>query len=494
MTGAYSSAICRPAHIASLSPRLPSKAAFRRAWRWSEHGAPSRCHAAGVAVMESVTVGAMAVALQTDRADINNQIGSTQIHGPATDQLARPQFSGAVKVLPGFTPPVEAHSDAGNPQRSMVTQVERHAAIEQQHQARRRHHQLSVAAAPGGVCAAGRSGGNRQHRQQQLRRRAGNGRRRGHERGHQVRHQRVSRRGLGVSHQQRTEGPQLFLLPLLLLAAIPTVRRRTSTISSAARSADRSKRTSCSSSPTGSEPRAARRPRHSAPFRPPRCAGGDFTGTGGTIYDPNTGNADGTGPHAIPEQHHSHLAHRSRVRLHGEPDSAAEPDRLPEQLPGRRHLSVHPRQHRHEDQLHPHRQACRFSAATASLPPISSIRRRSGAAGGDATNGGQPGTATGLHAERGDRRHLYRLRPRHCLGCRCRLYAPAARRAERRYRQELRPRRAAHSREPTDSIRCRAAIPDSRSRRRVFQPGKSERLQSVSVPRPQYVTSRQCEL
>jgi hypothetical protein len=72
---------------------------------------------------ESVTVGAMAVALQTDRADINNQIGSTQLTDlPLINSQGR-NFQALFKVLPGFTPPVEAHSDAGNPQRSMVVQV-----------------------------------------------------------------------------------------------------------------------------------------------------------------------------------------------------------------------------------------------------------------------------------------------------------------------------------------------------------------------------------
>src|SRR5689334_9830145 len=72
---------------------------------------------------ESVTVGAQAVALQTDRADINNLISSSQLSDlPLINSQGR-NFQALFKVLPGFTPPTEAHSDAGNPQRSMVTQV-----------------------------------------------------------------------------------------------------------------------------------------------------------------------------------------------------------------------------------------------------------------------------------------------------------------------------------------------------------------------------------
>ena len=72
---------------------------------------------------ESVTVEASAVTLQTDRADINNQISSSQLADlPLINSQGR-NFQALFKVLPGFTPPAEAHSDAGNPQRSMVVQV-----------------------------------------------------------------------------------------------------------------------------------------------------------------------------------------------------------------------------------------------------------------------------------------------------------------------------------------------------------------------------------
>ena len=74
-------------------------------------------------VVESVDVSASAVTLQTDRADINSQIQSTQIANlPLINSQGR-NFQELYKVLPGFTPPVEAHSDSGNPQRSMVTQA-----------------------------------------------------------------------------------------------------------------------------------------------------------------------------------------------------------------------------------------------------------------------------------------------------------------------------------------------------------------------------------
>jgi hypothetical protein len=72
-------------------------------------------------LQESVTVSASAVTLQTDRADINNVIRASQVTDlPLLNSQGR-NFQALYKVLPGFTPPVEVHSDSGNPQRSMAT-------------------------------------------------------------------------------------------------------------------------------------------------------------------------------------------------------------------------------------------------------------------------------------------------------------------------------------------------------------------------------------
>jgi hypothetical protein len=74
-------------------------------------------------VSESITVGASGVNLQTDRADVNNQLSSRQIADlPLINSQGR-NFQVLYKILPGFTPPVEVHSDSGNPQRSMATQA-----------------------------------------------------------------------------------------------------------------------------------------------------------------------------------------------------------------------------------------------------------------------------------------------------------------------------------------------------------------------------------
>jgi hypothetical protein len=74
-------------------------------------------------VQETVIVSASALALQTDRSDINHVIRSDQITDlPIINSQGR-NFQALYKILPGFTPPQEVHSDSGNPQRSMATQA-----------------------------------------------------------------------------------------------------------------------------------------------------------------------------------------------------------------------------------------------------------------------------------------------------------------------------------------------------------------------------------
>jgi Carboxypeptidase regulatory-like domain/TonB dependent receptor len=68
---------------------------------------------------ESVTVTAEKPLLQTERADVSNQLESAQVTNlPITS--AR-NFQQLYKLIPGASTPVELHSDAGNPQRSLGT-------------------------------------------------------------------------------------------------------------------------------------------------------------------------------------------------------------------------------------------------------------------------------------------------------------------------------------------------------------------------------------
>jgi hypothetical protein len=73
------------------------------------------------AVNETVLVDAAAITLQTDRGDVNAQINDTEISDLPLD--GGRNYQTLYKLLPGFTPPEELHSDAGNPQRAMGTNV-----------------------------------------------------------------------------------------------------------------------------------------------------------------------------------------------------------------------------------------------------------------------------------------------------------------------------------------------------------------------------------
>jgi hypothetical protein len=72
-------------------------------------------------VSETVTVDAAAIVLQTDRGDVNAQINKEEIADLPID--GGRNFQSLLALLPGFTPPEELHSDAGNPQRAMGTNV-----------------------------------------------------------------------------------------------------------------------------------------------------------------------------------------------------------------------------------------------------------------------------------------------------------------------------------------------------------------------------------
>ncbi|MBN8733628.1 MAG: TonB-dependent receptor [Acidobacteria bacterium] len=74
-------------------------------------------------VSEAITVSGSAIALQTDRADVNSEIPRTQIANlPFTGNAGR-NWQALYKIIPGFSPPAELHSDAGNPQRALGSNV-----------------------------------------------------------------------------------------------------------------------------------------------------------------------------------------------------------------------------------------------------------------------------------------------------------------------------------------------------------------------------------
>lgn len=70
---------------------------------------------------QSVTVDASAMALQTDRADVNTQLRASQIENLPLG--ANRNFQTLYKLVPGSSPPIAAHSSAGNPTGALATNV-----------------------------------------------------------------------------------------------------------------------------------------------------------------------------------------------------------------------------------------------------------------------------------------------------------------------------------------------------------------------------------
>ena len=68
---------------------------------------------------ETISVEAANVTLQTESAEVNAVIQKEEITDLPID--GGRNFQSLYKILPGFTPPTELHSDAGNPQRAMGT-------------------------------------------------------------------------------------------------------------------------------------------------------------------------------------------------------------------------------------------------------------------------------------------------------------------------------------------------------------------------------------
>lgn len=74
-------------------------------------------------VSQQVTVEASAVALQTDRTDVVAHLEASQLANlPLTSSAGR-SFQSLYRIIPGFGVATERNSGAGNPQRSMTTNV-----------------------------------------------------------------------------------------------------------------------------------------------------------------------------------------------------------------------------------------------------------------------------------------------------------------------------------------------------------------------------------
>jgi hypothetical protein len=71
-------------------------------------------------VVQTVEVNATPPALQTERADVNYEISPTQVQELPTTSTAGRNFQGLYRLIPGVPPPTENNSQAGNPGRTQA--------------------------------------------------------------------------------------------------------------------------------------------------------------------------------------------------------------------------------------------------------------------------------------------------------------------------------------------------------------------------------------
>jgi Carboxypeptidase regulatory-like domain/TonB dependent receptor len=72
-------------------------------------------------VEQTLEVNAAAVSLQTDRADVSQQLQSQQLSD--LPEAGMRNFQNVFIIIPGFSPPASSHSEAGNPQGALATNV-----------------------------------------------------------------------------------------------------------------------------------------------------------------------------------------------------------------------------------------------------------------------------------------------------------------------------------------------------------------------------------
>jgi hypothetical protein len=73
------------------------------------------------AVEQTLTVNAETVGLQTDRADVSQQLEASQLS--ELPEAGMRNFQNVFILVPGFSPPASSHSEAGNPQGALATNV-----------------------------------------------------------------------------------------------------------------------------------------------------------------------------------------------------------------------------------------------------------------------------------------------------------------------------------------------------------------------------------
>ena len=250
---------------------------------------------------ETVTVSGEKPLLQTERADVSTQLDAAQVTNLPISGNGR-NFQQLYKLIPGASTPVELHSDAGNPQRSLGTNfngvsrsnnntrldgatvsypwlphimayVPPAEAVETVNVVTNSFDAEQGMAGGAAVSVAIKSGTNAFH---------------------------------GTGHWFHTNSALRARNYFFVGTEVPKNTRT----SSAARSGGRSSTTSCSSSPTGSA--RQRRQTASANRTVPTDAlrRGDFTGTGTVILRSRDRQRQRHGTPAVPRQRHPRRPHR----------------------------------------------------------------------------------------------------------------------------------------------------------------------------------------
>ena len=238
---------------------------------------------------ETVTVQSESQLLQTDKADTH-----TEIKSEAITQLPLQQnrnYQTLINLVPGATPGPTAEQRSRYAGSRADDERQRSEPQQQRHEDRWCDQREHLAAAPHDAGLAGRDRRHGQREHEQLRRRAGHGRRCGDHGHHQVGHERVQ--GVGVRVLQQREDERVALLRHGEEAVQRAHHRRD------ARRPDHEEQAVLLRVVGRAVPETANQNFLDVP--PAALRVGDFSqafnsdGSLQVIYDPTTGNPDGTG-------------------------------------------------------------------------------------------------------------------------------------------------------------------------------------------------------
>ena len=266
----------------------------------------STCRCRSGQLSETVTVSAERPLLQTDRAEVRSELKASELVNLPVSLNRNYQY--LFRVLPGLHAAGGGALGSVEPVARARLQRQRREPQLEQHPHRRRQHDQHLAAARRGLRACARIARDRQRRHQQLRRGAGAGRRIGHQRADQERHEQLPRLGVRVPTRTSSCGRRTT-------SRRPARRRETgSTTSTAARSAARSSTTSCSTSAATRARATSRSLTRTLSVPTAALRRGDLSALVDADLRPVHRQPERLGPHRVCGQHHSRPIASTRLR------------------------------------------------------------------------------------------------------------------------------------------------------------------------------------